>query len=60
MSKFLISEVPALQNLRTSPMKRLKDSSDVARSKAWNLAKNKFKLNECCDSIPWMTVLLKT
>ena len=29
MSKFLISEVPTLWNLRTGPIKRLNDSSDV-------------------------------
>ena len=33
MSKFLIREVPTLCNLRTGPMKRLKDSSDVPEAK---------------------------
>ena len=31
MSEFLISEVPTLWNLRTGPMKRLNDSSDILR-----------------------------
>ena len=33
MSKFLISEVPTLWNLRTGPTERLKDNSDVPEAK---------------------------
>ena len=42
-SKILISEVPTLRNVRTCPMKR---QQRCDRSKAWNLAKNIYKLKE--------------
>ena len=45
-SKFLISEVPTLWNMRTDLRKRLKDNSDVPEGRLWNLAKNKHKVKE--------------
>ena len=51
MSKFLISEVSTLQNLRTGPMKRLNDSSDVLKArhgilfKTCSCSKTKTKLH---------------
>ena len=39
MSKFFISEVPTLWNLRTGPMKRLNDSSDVPEARPGILLK---------------------
>ena len=43
-SKIFISEVPTLWNLRTGPMKRLKDNSDMCPKHGMNFAKNIFKL----------------
>ena len=45
-SKILISEVPTLWNLRTGPMKRLKDSSDVPEARLGILPKNMQALRE--------------
>ena len=39
-SKFLISEVPTLWNLRTGLQKRLQDKSDVPAEMRWNLPRN--------------------
>ena len=44
MSQFFISEIHTVWNLRTGPLKRLKDSNDA--SVAWNLAQNIYKLKE--------------
>ena len=45
-SKILISEVPTLWNLRTGPMEEPERQHRCARSKAWKLAKNIYKLKE--------------
>ena len=45
-SKILISEVPTLWNLRTGPHEKTARQQRCARSKAWNLAKNIYKLKE--------------
>ena len=44
--KILISEVPTLWNLRTGPMKRLKDNSDAFEARHGTLPKHIYKLKE--------------
>ena len=45
-SKVLISEVPTLWNLRTGPRWKTERQQRCTQSKAWNLAKNIYKLKE--------------
>ena len=46
MSQFFISEIPTVWHLRTSPLEVTERQQRCARGKAWNLAKNIYKLKE--------------